>query len=464
VYREFYGFRTDPFHVTPDTSMVMLTPGHREALAVIEYGLTLRKGFVVVTGEVGVGKTTVLRLALRQLDPDSTALVYVVQPELTPPQLLALIWHDLADGTETLRAPASNDMGELIRHILARLSQLHDAGKTVVIAIDEAQTMPVETLESLRLLSNLETDHEKFVQIVLAGQPELDDILARHELRQLNQRIAVRTRIPALTDAEAHEYIDYRVAAAGGVVMPFDESALHYLVQVACGNPRRLNIYCDNALVNGLGHRAHIVTREIAAEAIVPLISPGRSGGLRREEREERERPRSPRLTVYTVAAVIVIGIAIGLGIDLIAPDTARQPAAWRPSSDKAPGEAQRLPINVPAGVSEDNSVAIAIVPIAAKPPRAPIARLTLEPVPPGVSADLSATVPVAARAPTPVAFYTVANERTLAQLCVKAYGICTREMVRTLAASNPALDPRQLAEGQNVSLPILENLKPVVR
>ncbi|MGH6990823.1 MAG: ExeA family protein, partial [Stellaceae bacterium] len=322
MYAEFYGFQTHPFHVTPDAGFLYLTKPHREAIGVIEYGLKQRKGFVVITGEVGVGKTTVLRYCLRRLDPRQAVIVYILQPALTPHQLLALLWQELSESDAEAHAPWTQDTGELIRHLLFRLKSLHDRGKLIVIVIDEAQNMPVETLESLRLLSNLESDKQKFLQIVLAGQPELEEKLARRELRQLNQRIAVRTRIPNLTPAESLSYIHFRLErAAGKRVEIFTRPALDYIIAKSDGNPRRINVFCDNALINGLGHRARLVGPRIVKDAIAPHLVgntpdiPGLSALVALAGGTKRALAVSPILAV--MAAMIVVGAMIGLSANL---------------------------------------------------------------------------------------------------------------------------------------------------
>ncbi len=420
MYAEFYGFRSAPFHVTPDASLVYLSRQHREAIGVMEYGLRERKGFVVLTGEVGVGKTTVLRHSLRRLDAGAAAIVYVVQPALSPRQLLALVWQELADDPGAAGAPWIGDMGEVIRRLLFRLKELHDSGKTIVIVIDEAQTMPVETLESLRLLSNLETDKQKFVQIVLAGQPELEAMLARHELRQLNQRIAVRTRIHDLSRAESLAYIEFRMRmAAARPVAPFDRAALDYIVRAAGGNPRRLNIFCDNALINGLGHRAAIVTRRIAKEAIEPHLGTDGAGmfplpfGLSLPARGP----------AFGAIAVVALGAAFALGTQLVPAESARAPAASG---------------TAPLGLRSD---AIA-----------------------SGADDVFAAAAGARASPSIAANWTARAGETLGQICVRAYGICSRSIVETLTAANPAIDPVNLAEGDSVALPVIENLRPIAR
>ena len=446
MYAEFYGLRADPFHVTPDATLIFLTKAHREAIGVLEYGLRVRKGFVVLTGEVGVGKTTMLRHSLRRLDPATSAIVYVLQPSLTPHQLVSFIWEELTGEIDPVQQPWASDTGELIRRLLFRLKTLHDSGKLIVIVIDEAQNMPVETLESLRLLSNLESDKQKFLQIVLAGQPELDEKLARHELRQLNQRIAVRTRIGNLSTVEALAYIQYRLdIAAGRHLKIFTPSALAYIVAAAAGNPRRLNIFCDNALINGMGHRAAVVTREIAAEAIAPHLGRQRPGAgmLPAWLRDSVPRALPVRYAALGMGAVIAFGLAVGLGTDLVSGEAAPRPVAWHARHDET------LIATLPR---EDQ-------PIADVTPLAP-APTTAKPIVTVAVANIAKPAPPA---PLPVTSYRVETQETLDELCKLSYGICGANMLRALALANPTIDPLHLIAGEIVYLPVIENLTPAV-
>ncbi len=261
-YSTFYGFKSSPFHVTPDPDNLLLTAAHKHAIGAIFYGIAARKGFVVVTGEVGVGKTSVLRSSLERLDTASAKFVYLYNPRLTPTELYRAIvtdlGHQLEDGQDALAA------------LQSLLLEYYNKNVNIVLAIDEAQNMPEETLEDLRVLSNLETRSDKLLQIVLVGQPELDTMLGKSHLRQLEQRIAVRATIPALTFRQSIRYVQHRLAVAGRAEDNplFSFAALAYIVHAAGGNPRRLNIYCDNALINGLGHRAECITLPIAHEAL----------------------------------------------------------------------------------------------------------------------------------------------------------------------------------------------------
>jgi general secretion pathway protein A len=281
MYQDFYGLSRSPFHVTPDPSCLFLTDGHKDSIGAILYGIEAKKGFIAVTGDAGVGKTTALRYCLGQLDRERYEVVYLFQSALKPNELCAALYRELFGRSPMAVHAIEMQVPAIVDAIHKRLLCLFDRGKSVVVVIDEAQNMPIETLESLRVLSNLETDREKLLQIVLVGQTELENKLARHELRQLDQRIAVRARIPTLTTIQAVKYIEYRIGLAGGVAAEiFTHSAGWILISAARGNARRLNMYCDNALMNGYGHGVRRVNSHVAWEAVQPFRRAGLWGVL----------------------------------------------------------------------------------------------------------------------------------------------------------------------------------------
>lgn len=266
MYLNFYGLSQNPFHTTPDPDFLYLSPSHKQALGSIIYGIQEKKGFIAVTGEVGLGKTTMLRSYLSQADDAQNQIVYLLNPNLSFNDLLKEILRNLNQD------PVESDELELVSRLHAVLVEQYRQGKTVIVLIDEAQNMPVATLESLRMLSNLETTKDKLIQIVLVGQPELDKLLGRHDLRQLNQRIAVRATIVPLSKSESYDYIRHRLVKAGikGKKV-FAGRALSLIIRHGKGNPRRLNILCDNALVTGLGYKTKPVSAAIAREVIADI-------------------------------------------------------------------------------------------------------------------------------------------------------------------------------------------------
>jgi general secretion pathway protein A len=278
MYLEFYNLKKEPFQVTPDPEFIYLSESHKEALASIIYGTEQKKGFIAITGAVGVGKTTVLRLYLASLQdhPDwHVKTIYALNPNVTFQGLLKTIYRELGVRLTT------KDTSEMVNRLHRILVKEYKDGNNVVLIIDEAQNMPVETLENLRMLSNLETATDKLVQIVLVGQPELDETLNRYELRQLKQRIAVRALISPLTIRESREYITHRLQKAGsGDGHVFTEGALRAIVNHGQGIPRAINIVCDNSLITGFGYQEKPVTVRVVREVLRDLGGERRGGFL----------------------------------------------------------------------------------------------------------------------------------------------------------------------------------------
>lgn len=266
MYLNFYNLKKEAFHITPDPEFLYLSPSHKEALAAIIYGINQRKGFVAIIGGVGVGKTTILRSYLDSSDKDRLKIVYIFNARLAFEGLLKTIFQELDIPLTT------TDTIEMVNDLYHVLIEEYRQGKSVVLVIDEAQNMPLDTLENLRMLSNLETSKDKLIQIVLIGQPEFEGSLNLHNLRQLKQRIAIRSTILPLTRDESLEYIQHRIRRAGGNNYAiFTKSALSAIVGKANGIPRVINILCDNALVTGFGYQQKPVSAKIVKEVISDL-------------------------------------------------------------------------------------------------------------------------------------------------------------------------------------------------
>ncbi len=263
MYLRYYGLEKKPFDITPDPEFLFLGDSHKEALAAIVYGVENRKGFVVITGEVGLGKTTIVRSYLKQFSSQKLETVLIFNTKVSFQELMVSIYDDLDIPMKT------EDQFQLVLGFQNYLIENYKKGSNLVLIIDEAQHLPVETLEALRMLSNLETSKEKLLQVILIGQPELSNLLELQELRQLKQRIAVQTALAPLTRQESLEYISHRIQKAGGDIdQLFTKGALKRIVAYAEGIPRKIQILCDNALVAGLGYQKKPVTAKIVNEAI----------------------------------------------------------------------------------------------------------------------------------------------------------------------------------------------------
>ena len=268
MYERFYGLHRQPFAVTPDPSLLFMSRVHREALATIVYGIETRKGFIVCTGEVGTGKTTVIRAFFDQAMSDSFEIIYIFAPQVSPLEMATFICRELDEDD-----PAS--VFAAVPRLQWKLLEIFESGKTVVLMIDEAQLLPPETLEFLRLLSNFETDREKLIQTVLVGQPELDNTLARRDMRQVNQRVALRARLAPLDLTQSIEYIEHRLLASGAedLMQILSPSAAWRIAEAANVLPRAINILADNVLIAGLGAGQRPVGAWLADNAIREFVA-----------------------------------------------------------------------------------------------------------------------------------------------------------------------------------------------
>lgn len=245
MYNDYYGFRESPFNITPDPRFLFFSEQHREAFNHILFGIRERKGFIQITGEVGAGKTTVCRSILEQLG-ESYKTALILNPRLTSAQLLRGILAEL--GLPPRRADRAAGLEALNQFLLEQA----EAGRDVVLIIDEAQDLGDDLLEDVRLLSNLETDRRKLLQIVLIGQPELREKLNAQELRQLRQRITVRYHLDPLSRADTERYIQHRLQIAGGNGRPdFSGWAIRSIHRYSKGVPRLINAVCDKTLLCG---------------------------------------------------------------------------------------------------------------------------------------------------------------------------------------------------------------------
>jgi general secretion pathway protein A len=263
MYLNFYGFREKPFNLTPDPRFVFLSKTHKEAFAHLLYGVNHRVGFIALTGEVGSGKTTVLRALLSQLDADHHRTALIFNPCVSPEVLLQNINREFGIPTNTSNHTSFLDSLNVF------LLQQNAEGRTVVLVIDEAQDLEAPVLEQIRLVSNLETDREKLIQIILSGQPEFVQILKRNEMRQLSQRINVRYHLQAMDFQDTVHYINHRLEVAGGRGGGlFSGRALKRIFRYSGGLPRLVNAACDRALLAGYARDTTRIDSHIAATGI----------------------------------------------------------------------------------------------------------------------------------------------------------------------------------------------------
>ncbi len=273
MYASYFGLKHEPFSIAPDPGYLFMSERHREALAHLLYGLSGGGGFVLLTGEIGTGKTTVCRLFLEQI-PRNCNVAYIFNPKLTVTELLQSVcdeFHILVPQKDPLPSTVKGYLDPLNEFLL----QAHAAGRNNVLIIDEAQNLSAEVLEQLRLLTNLETRERKLLQIILIGQPELRSMLARPELEQLAQRVIARFHLDALTPAETEQYIRHRLDVAGlDRALPFDRKAMQRIHQLARGVPRRINLLCDRALLGAFGNSRAIVDKVTVDKAAIEVFGP----------------------------------------------------------------------------------------------------------------------------------------------------------------------------------------------
>lgn len=267
MYLNYFGLTDNPFSIAPNPDYLYMSPRHKEALAHLTFGLRESGGFVMLTGEVGTGKTTVSRKLLQQL-PDNTQVAMILNPTLSAIELLATVCDELGIAYDDDKA----SLKYFTDRILAKLADNHQAGMNTVLMIDEAQHLMPEVLEQLRLLTNLETNREKLLKVVLIGQPELQQLLKRNELRQLAQRITARYHLLPLTAPEVSSYVAHRLSVANGDISIFSPQALKAIHQITGGIPRVINLLCDRALTLSFTKQHAVVKKPIflaAAEQIL---------------------------------------------------------------------------------------------------------------------------------------------------------------------------------------------------
>ena len=275
MYAKFFGLKQPPFSIAPDPRYLFMSERHREALAHLIYGLKGGGGFVLLTGEIGAGKTTVCRCFLEQVPPRCN-VAYIFNPKLTVHELLKTVCDEFRIPLPPEHPGVARTIKDFIDPLNEFLLRTHGVGQTNVLIIDEAQNLSADVLEQLRLLTNLETSERKLLQIILIGQPELRQMLARPELEQLAQRVIARYHLEALSEAETAQYVAHRLGVAGlGGASPFDAVALRRIHQLARGVPRRVNLLCDRALLGGYATGQARIGVEVIERAAAEVFGPG---------------------------------------------------------------------------------------------------------------------------------------------------------------------------------------------
>ena len=263
MYLSFYGLVEKPFSITPDPRYLFLSGRHAEALAHLVYGIDEAGGFIQLTGEVGTGKTTIIRSLLAR-QPDKAEIALILNPRMAAAEFMLTLCEELGILVPDTAETSVKDLIDILNRYLLRA---HSEGRRVVLVVDEAQTLAPELLEQVRLLTNLETETQKLLQIILIGQPELRELLARNDLRQLAQRVTGRYHLDPLSRDETSSYIKHRLRIAGATSDIFTHSALHELYRVSGGVPRLLNIIADRALLGGFSSDRHLVGPDLVRRA-----------------------------------------------------------------------------------------------------------------------------------------------------------------------------------------------------
>lgn len=297
MYKEYFGLKEEPFSIAPDPQFLYMSERHREALAHLIYGMKADSGFVLLTGEVGTGKTTVCRCLLNQI-PEHSEVAFVLNPKLSVPELLATICDELGIsypvGTSSIKI--------FVDQINLFLLDAHSQGKRTILIIDEAQNLSIEVLEQIRLLTNLETSKRKLLQVIMLGQPELNHLLARPELRQLAQRVTARYHLEPLSRHELVAYLTYRLAVAGVERPLFPKATINRLYRLSGGIPRLINLICDRALLGAYARGESLISPKLLAAAAAEVFG-----------KTKDVSPWFGRLTLGLLVAVVVLVGGVGV-------------------------------------------------------------------------------------------------------------------------------------------------------
>jgi general secretion pathway protein A len=328
MYLSFFGLNEKPFAITPDPRYLYLSERHAEALAHLLYGINEAGGFVQLTGEVGTGKTTIIRSLLAQA-PKNAEIALILNPRMTAPEFLLTICEELGIGVPDNASASGKDLVDILNDYLLRA---HAAGRRVVLVVDEAQNLAPEVLEQVRLLTNLETNTQKLLQIILIGQPELRELLTRHELRQLAQRITGRYHLDPLSADETRAYVLHRLRVAGATTDIYTPSALRETYRLSGGVPRVINVISDRALLGSYTQDRHRVTgslvRRAASEVFGRVFAPvwlPWAGGIA-----------AALLLIVAIVALVRLAPWESSGSEAFASTASAASVAGKPASDPA--------------------------------------------------------------------------------------------------------------------------------
>ncbi len=349
MYTDFFGLNEKPFSITPDPRYLFMSERHGEALAHLVYGVTESGGFIQLTGEVGTGKTTLVRTLLLNRMPANADVAVVLNPQLSVVEFLATICEELHIDIGHNRGSIKAQTDALNRHLLAA----HAEGRRTILVVDEAQNLSPAVLEQVRLLTNLETAKQKLLQIILIGQPELRELLARTDLRQLAQRITGRYHLEPLTREETAQYIEHRLKVAGAVGEVFDKGAKKAAFRLSGGVPRLINVICDRALLGAYSVSSRRVNGRLVRRAAAEVRGETAAAGWLR-----------PLLGAAAIAGIAIIALSFW---SLARQDAGTPAAIERPATAVA---AEPAPDEPAAAVDEDATApAQATSPVAAVEP-----------------------------------------------------------------------------------------------
>jgi general secretion pathway protein A len=294
MYTQFYGFKERPFEITPDPDFLFLSESHREALAHLIYAAKERKGFTVITGEVGTGKTTLVQAFLSQLN-GKVKTAYIFNPKLTSIDFLRYICEDFGLKEE------KHSKGQYIAQLHNFLLEHYSRDEQVILIIDEAQSLPPALLEEVRLLTNLETPKSKLLQVILVGQPELDTVLNSHQFRQLKQRVSLRYHLFPLDEEDTKKYVEKRLISAGAIDPHiFTAKAIEKICGYSRGVPRLINIISDNALLAGYSENKKIIGPKMIKAAVQKL-----------ENRPRLKKKKKNRVLIWILLPMVIITLIV---------------------------------------------------------------------------------------------------------------------------------------------------------